>query len=361
MSELSLFDYAGMSADTATEVRAAAERIRVRMKRTAEDIIAIGLDLVAVKERLPHGAFLPWIEAEFGMSESAAGRFMKVATVYGGKSVNLTNLTPSVLYELAAPSTPEPVRQIVEQKAAANESVSVEEVKRLKRELAEARLMTEQATSHASAVKSDADRYRKQAETLLDNQSDLIAKAKADARQQADQELAEARASADVTRKALETENARLTHLTAEVREAALNDARGKAEALAEEELSKRKESLEKAQTELDKVKADIDRRKSALMSIESSIEEKKSLADRLTSVDYEAREILKDADELIRLQALFMVVIDDIGFADQHPEKVRNTVGKLADQCGKLQSVLSSLYARQSRAVEIELKAVAG
>lgn len=49
----------------------------------------------------------------------------------------MSNLTPTVLYELAAPSTPEPVRQIVEQKADAGESVSVEEVKRLKRELAD--------------------------------------------------------------------------------------------------------------------------------------------------------------------------------------------------------------------------------
>jgi len=39
---------------------------------------------------------------------------MSVAESYGGKSNNLLNLTPAVLYGLAAPSTPEPVREIVE-------------------------------------------------------------------------------------------------------------------------------------------------------------------------------------------------------------------------------------------------------
>lgn len=96
-----------------------------RMKRTVEDIIAIGQDLIAVKEKLSHGAFLPWIEAEFGMKQAAAYRFMQVAENYGGKLINFVNLSPSVLYELAAPSTPEPVRQAVEAKAEAGESVSV--------------------------------------------------------------------------------------------------------------------------------------------------------------------------------------------------------------------------------------------
>ena len=37
------------------------------------------------KEGLPHGSFLPWIEAEFGMSLRTAYRFMEVTKAYGGK------------------------------------------------------------------------------------------------------------------------------------------------------------------------------------------------------------------------------------------------------------------------------------
>lgn len=51
------FSYAALSSDVEVECRAAAERIKVRMKRTTEDIIAIGKELIAVKERLGHGLF----------------------------------------------------------------------------------------------------------------------------------------------------------------------------------------------------------------------------------------------------------------------------------------------------------------
>ncbi|MCV9997688.1 DUF3102 domain-containing protein [Pararhizobium sp. YC-54] len=59
-----------------------------------------------MKERIGHGNFMPWIEAEFGMSQSAAVKFMNVARAYGDKFVNFTNLDVSALYELAAPKTP---------------------------------------------------------------------------------------------------------------------------------------------------------------------------------------------------------------------------------------------------------------
>ena len=67
-----------------------------------------------MKERLPHGSFLPWIEAEFGMSDKTAQKMMQVARVYGGKSELSSHLDPTALYELAAPKTPIEVREEVE-------------------------------------------------------------------------------------------------------------------------------------------------------------------------------------------------------------------------------------------------------
>jgi hypothetical protein len=52
------------------------------------------------------GNFLPWIEAEFGMHENTARNFMRVAEMFG-KSTTVVDLPPTVLYALAAPSTPE--------------------------------------------------------------------------------------------------------------------------------------------------------------------------------------------------------------------------------------------------------------
>lgn len=110
----------------------AAERIRARMSRTAEDIVEIGRDLIAVKKALGHGHFLKWIDAEFGMSERTARNFMGVAEKF--KSATVTDFSPSVLYALAAPSTPDEVREEVTRRAGAGEKVTADEVKRLKAE-----------------------------------------------------------------------------------------------------------------------------------------------------------------------------------------------------------------------------------
>ena len=94
--------------------REAAERIKLRLCRSAEDIIEIGRDLLSVKERIGHGNFLPWIEAEFGMSQPTASRFMNVARAYGDKVFTVNSLDPGALYELAAPKTPPEVREEIE-------------------------------------------------------------------------------------------------------------------------------------------------------------------------------------------------------------------------------------------------------
>lgn len=76
------------------------------MSRTVQDIVEIGRDLIAVKDRVERGSFLPWIEAEFEMGLRAAQRMISAATKYD----NVAYLNPAALYELAAPSTPEEVR-----------------------------------------------------------------------------------------------------------------------------------------------------------------------------------------------------------------------------------------------------------
>lgn len=48
-------------------------------KRVARDIIEIGQRPIAVKLAPPHGAWLPWIEAEFEWGETTARKFMDAA------------------------------------------------------------------------------------------------------------------------------------------------------------------------------------------------------------------------------------------------------------------------------------------
>ena len=61
------------------------------------------------------------------MSDQAARRFMHVAEAFGGEINNVLNLTATALYELAAPSTPDAVREAVGEVVAAGGTVSVAE------------------------------------------------------------------------------------------------------------------------------------------------------------------------------------------------------------------------------------------
>jgi vacuolar-type H+-ATPase subunit I/STV1 len=170
MDQLAIFDYSNLPGETAGDVRAATERIKLRMKRTAEDIVAIGQDLLEVKQVLGHGRFLEWIEFEFEMKERTAQNFMRVAETFGGKSAKFADLKPSVLYALAAPSTPEPVREQVIEKATNGERVSVKEVEELKRRCKaaeEARRAAEVKTKQAEMVLRSANDKNLELETEL--------------------------------------------------------------------------------------------------------------------------------------------------------------------------------------------------
>ena len=104
------FDYSQLQNNVADKLRGRAASIKKRCKRALVDVVAIGLELEAAKEELPHGGWLPWLEAEFQWSSPTALRVMRVAGAF--KSVNLTNLDMDVsaAYLLSAPKTPKSVR-----------------------------------------------------------------------------------------------------------------------------------------------------------------------------------------------------------------------------------------------------------
>lgn len=203
------FDYAALPAECATEVRTVADRIRTR---TALAIIENGRDLIRVRD-MPEmrRQFVGWLDAEFGMSRATAYRMMEAAENLGEKFLNLRNFSPSVLYAIAAPSTPEPVRVEVETRATAGEKITVAEVERLKREARAAQEMSFQIEGERAAMRAVVEQARRDVES---------ARAKA----------AKARAAAeDAVRQA---------------REEAEQAATLKAEAFAEEALARRRNEL---------------------------------------------------------------------------------------------------------------------
>ena len=89
-----------------------ADRIRFLGKRVVGDLIEIGGLLTESKADLGHGNWLPWLEQEFGWSDSTALRYMQVYQL-SLKFPNLgdLDLPASAIYQLAQPSTPEPIRK----------------------------------------------------------------------------------------------------------------------------------------------------------------------------------------------------------------------------------------------------------
>jgi hypothetical protein len=127
------FNYDVLETQVAQQAQSAAMRIREKVKRTIEDIIEVGKDLLAVKEALPHGAFGKWLSAEFGWTERMARNFMAVAERFGPKTEMISDLTiqPTAAYLLAAPSAPDEARQAAVERAEAGETISAKVAKKI--------------------------------------------------------------------------------------------------------------------------------------------------------------------------------------------------------------------------------------
>jgi DUF3102 family protein len=108
----------------AEKVRTGAERIRELVKKTVEDIIDVGNDLLAVKEALPHGHFGPWLKAEFGRGERTVQNLMSVAERFKSAKTADLPIQPGAAYLLAAPAVPDEARQVAVEKAKAGEEIT---------------------------------------------------------------------------------------------------------------------------------------------------------------------------------------------------------------------------------------------
>jgi hypothetical protein len=127
------FDYSTLEPRVTKQVQETAARIRDKVKKTVEDIIEVGNDLLAVKEKLPHGQFGPWLKAEFGWGERTAQNFMSVAEQFGAKTEIIADLTiqPTAAYLLAGPSVPDEARQVALERAEAGEKITTSVAKEI--------------------------------------------------------------------------------------------------------------------------------------------------------------------------------------------------------------------------------------
>jgi hypothetical protein len=118
------FDYAALDAGARRLLRDRARHIRGLMQATLGGIVDIGRGLAEVKEKLPHGQFLKWIRAEFGWKRTTAWRFMEVFEKIKCSNLEHLQIDVSALYEITAPSTPEPVRKEIIRRGEAGEKIT---------------------------------------------------------------------------------------------------------------------------------------------------------------------------------------------------------------------------------------------
>lgn len=295
-------------------VEAAAERIKLRMKRTVEDIVAIGVDLRLIKENLPHGEFLSWVEKEIDLSEWAVRNFMNVANKYGSKSGNFPDLPASVLYELSAPSTPEPVRQIIEAKAEKGETVSVKEVQDLKRRMKEQRESDEKKLKALGAEN----------QALKDSQELARIKAHEEAAKAVEAELAALRAEKRVMEDQLKV-----------AKEEAKTAASQEAEAIIKNKMAEKEADLKKLRQKA----GEAERRLESLERQESGrkkrIAELDARAKKIASVDWEAQQLLKKTDNLAKQMTEVLLEIE--GLEHEHNASTLKQCAQTASMCENL------------------------
>ena len=108
------FDYSLLDEETRHFVYQKTVETQGYLKRTAEDVVRIGLNIRAVKDRLPHGHFMAWAKSELGLSRQSCQNFMRVAERFGERIHRFGAIPISALYELL--DAPEDVlKQIEEQ------------------------------------------------------------------------------------------------------------------------------------------------------------------------------------------------------------------------------------------------------
>ncbi len=119
---LDSFDYSAFDADTASNLRAQASRIRKRIGKATQDLIDIGRDLLAAKKNLvDHGAFIQWVESEVGIVRRTAQAYMALAKLADDKGAAIALLPPTTAHRLAAKSAPPAIVSEVVAKALSGE------------------------------------------------------------------------------------------------------------------------------------------------------------------------------------------------------------------------------------------------
>ena len=122
------FDYELLDQSAAQVAKEATTHIKAIVRSS---YVEIGKALISVREALPHGAFGLWLAAEFGWSDRQARSYMTAVEWSEANSEIISVLSPTVVMQLAAPSTPKSARAAILENAKNGVDVSVKGAKEI--------------------------------------------------------------------------------------------------------------------------------------------------------------------------------------------------------------------------------------
>ena len=89
------------------------------LKRTAQDIVDLSQICHEYHEEFGYQEYIRWVKEDLGLSGRMGRSVLNVFEQFGTTKFAVDNIQPSILYLLAAPSTPESAREEAVEKAEA--------------------------------------------------------------------------------------------------------------------------------------------------------------------------------------------------------------------------------------------------
>jgi hypothetical protein len=127
-----VYDYGTIDEDKRERVQDAALKIRQHERRAMQDLVAIGQELIVVRDLLPRGEFVKWIGEEFGWSNGSAYDFINMA-LRADHFSKFGNLGISNARLLSAPSvSDEVIAAVIEATQAAGKPLPIKDVRAIR-------------------------------------------------------------------------------------------------------------------------------------------------------------------------------------------------------------------------------------
>jgi hypothetical protein len=130
LSKVRTFDYLpDLSPEQISTLSGISDDIQGHSHNIVKEIYALGNQLIAAREIVPHGKWGAYLDREFKWSESTARNWINVAENIDSATVADLDVAPAVLYAIAAPATNPDTRQALLARLKQGEPVTVEDVR----------------------------------------------------------------------------------------------------------------------------------------------------------------------------------------------------------------------------------------